>query len=226
MKSNFKTTLNSMIATALIAATGSSLLAPREANAAIGVVGLAFNPIAGLKVMAVGGGLIGAALVYGAGVHVACHSGNHCDEDNWGIWINIPFWLGVVVLDQHVTSVPTFDKQDLLDNGYKERDANQIMSDALKFNDILKQKQQALSMTSHETLDSIRGGIKQIFPEASDAFLKYYSEKLLITAQTQTAKDASSPSVSSSSEETYKGSQPEALHYTTEEGAPTAIAPK
>ncbi len=168
-----KITLTKTMTAALIATTLSSALMPKSAHAGI------------------------------------CYYFTHADvstEDKWErvqhqkkfVWIamlpvmaavsaisgpigSIPSLL--IFLDQKVDQVPQFTARDLLNNGYSSEEVAQIESDEYEFANALKSKNAAIGLEAGDSTSTIRGLIKEVYPQASEMYLNLKSEQMSLAAQ-------------------------------------------
>lgn len=96
-----------------------------------------------------------------------------------------PIFMGIFLLDSKVSELSPLSEQVLVENGYTDAQAQQIMEDTIALNEKLISEEKVLSITGDETSASIRKDLKEIAPNASEEFLDVYSQRLSLAAQAQ-----------------------------------------
>jgi hypothetical protein len=181
----FKSAVMMMLCMSLV-----SNMVASEAKAALGVISLIGGP-AGVGLIEAGAVVFGAGYVYSGVMEGAAKLAPHKINEDYALFGAFPMFAGLFLMDQQVGSVPAMTKQDLRDNGYTDAQIARIQADGAKLNAKLKKEKKAISMSTHETLASIREGLKKIAPDASEEFLDVASQRMYLVAQAhQNDKDA------------------------------------
>ena len=166
MKTNSVKKIKAIAAVAIALGMSASLAMPNEAEAALGLV------------------LVNGA-AFGAGFAFVVSSQDHGLITSADKWLN---FAGIILMDQKLTSVSSVSREDLLENGYSEAQADQILTDSKKLNDQLTTENKVISLTDSETLTSVRDGLRTILPDASEEFLDVFSARLFLASQTAQAQ--------------------------------------
>ncbi|MFZ4403489.1 MAG: hypothetical protein ACOYOK_05245 [Pseudobdellovibrionaceae bacterium] len=87
--------------------------------------------------------------------------------------------LPLCILDKSTDNFLGIDKQIIIDNGYSESEASQIIAEFKKLVEHLAASKQKISVAATDTQESLTAQIKSVYPEASDLFIDFYINELI-----------------------------------------------